>query len=82
MSPALLKSIFPDSTIAKNFSMNRNKVSNIINEIFMPVLTKKVSKLMQENYFTLGSDCSRDVSNNNNICHVIKLFDRNDMKIK
>ena len=56
----LLKNIFPDSRIAKQFSSARTKVTCMINGALAPECHKTLVTTMQENLFPLSTDGSND----------------------
>lgn len=66
LSP-LMKDIFPDSEIAKNYMSARTKTSCIINGALKPFLKDSLVENMKQKPFTISIDGSNDTGNISNI---------------
>lgn len=77
----VVKEMFPDSSIARQFSCRRMKSSYIVKKALAPSFDKTVTDLCQTQKFSLMIDESNDQGDNKTMTVLIRIFDTTLQKV-
>ncbi|KAI4455612.1 hat family dimerization domaincontaining protein-related [Holotrichia oblita] len=72
----LLKSIFPDSDIAKNISLKRTKATNIVINIIGPIQKQNLANKLKHTKFSILVDEATDIACVKTLCIVVRFYDK------
>ena len=73
---SLVKQMFPDSEIAKNFACMRSKTTHIINKALAPTADDRVTSLCKTEKFSLMVDESNDHRDDKCVTILVRVLDR------
>nr|XP_033322899.1 uncharacterized protein LOC117218532 [Megalopta genalis] len=76
----LLKKCFPDSRIVKHVRLSKTKIDAIITNVLNKMVEKKHTEVLSRKFFSIMVDKSTDLSNDKNLCFLIRYFDEGMIK--
>jgi len=77
----LVKEMFPDSDIAKKFSCMRTKTTHIMNRALAPSFDDEVTKLCQNEKFSVMIDESNDQGDNKSMAVLVRVYDQTIQRV-